>query len=147
MLGARVAPPADFLSRALGLQVPVAAGCYRILVDNEVFYDAGTIDDEGQATLLYDIDEPQRDRPREIDYVGLSATLMTRGILERLARPILTPADHSLAAAVNLCRRWADEAGVRPTLVPLPCRVHEELGLKALLDLKLRLRDQVMAAV
>jgi hypothetical protein len=147
MLGNRVAPPPAFLDRALGLRVPVAAGCYRVVVDNEVFYDAGLLDDDGQVTLLSDVDDARRDRPSVVDYVGLSATLIAREALERLRRPILPPDADRNAATAALCRRFADEAGIRPALVPLPCRAYEEIGLKALLDLKQRLHQQAATAM
>ncbi len=140
-----IGPPPDFLVRALSAQVPVAAACCRMVQDAQVLYEAGAVDDFGRVTPLDQIDSERREGPSEVDVVGLSATLFAREPLASLSRPILAPAETLLEAGVRLCQRLTAEAGIKPTLLPVPCHSYVEVGLAPLIRLKSQLQQQALA--
>ena len=147
LLADDVSPPLDFLARALSAGVPFAGGCRRVVAANDIQYEVGFIEADGRVTLLTDIEGWRREKPSEVDFIGLGATLIARTAIDGLERPLLEPDAEPQRAVTAFCRRLAAERDIRPTLLPIPCPATAEIGLKPLLDLKGQLQHQSLATV
>jgi hypothetical protein len=136
-------PPRDVLDRLLALDVPIASGCYPLLMRNGLRWSLANKDSDGRYRLLEWL--PSDEQPFEVDAGGAGCLLITREVFEKIKWPWfhwIERKDGSQLSEDIYFFRKCNRAGLRVLVDPqVVCNHYKTINLTALMRAKMKAKQ------
>jgi len=150
LLGDDVVPHRATLGLLAAVDAPIVAGLTRKLIGGRICWAYWIADGaKGGLAAPQNIALPRLTEPFEVDAVDAACVLMRRAALDHVAAAMLqndngANADHAFLH--HWCQMLTLATGRRPLQTPLTVERRSEVGLRGLLDLKMRLKARCRVA-
>lgn len=148
-IGDDVVPHSKSLGLMASVDAPIVAALTRTLIDGHICWSHWHRDGaDGTWRAPQNINLPQTIEPFDADAVDLSCAMIDRSLLEHVLPRVplddLGPhPDHAFMQ--RFCQTATEITGLRPRVIPLTVERRAEIGLRGLLNLKMRLKSQFRA--
>jgi len=140
LLDSDTEPPLDCLDKLLALDVPLATGCYPLIMQNGLRWALSNRDEDRRYRLLEWL--PSRDKPFEVDAGGAGCLLIHRDVFDRLGWPWfkwVEREDGSQMSEDIFFFQKCNEAGLRVTAEPqVICNHYKLINITNLMRAKMR---------
>lgn len=136
LLDSDTEPPLDCIDKLLALDVPIASGCYPVLMQAGLRWALANKDNDGRYRLL----EWLQDEPFEVDAGGAGCLLVARDVFDKVKWPWFQWVNNEDGSQVSediYFFRKCNENGLRITVEPtVICNHHKEINLTSLMRAK-----------
>lgn len=144
LLDSDTEPPLDCLDRLLILNVPLASGCYPVLMPNGLHWAIANKNRDGHYRLLERL--ISIDEPFEADAGGAGCLFIKRDVFDKVHWPwfkwIENKDGSQVSEDINFFKKCND-AGLRVTFDPqVICNHFKQLNLTALMRAKMKIRKE-----
>lgn len=136
-------PPVDCLDKLLALDVPVATGCYPVLMQTGLRWALANKDNDGHYRLLKQFED---DKPFEVDAGGAGCLLLRRDIFNFVNYPWFQWVNNEDGSQVGediyffqKCNMAGFRVMVEPTVI---CDHHKEINITNLMRIKQNRKGQ-----
>ncbi|MFO0944850.1 MAG: hypothetical protein U1D30_02720 [Planctomycetota bacterium] len=141
LLDDRTVPPRTFVERFASLGVPAATGLFREKVGKLPLWGLWCPGANGVPDRVESVHE--RDEPWTIAYASLRATILSRELLEKIGTTWIDNGCTAVDAGKRLSETLSERLRIPMTAIPVGCAHWDVLGLRQLLETKVRLKSRL----